>query len=95
MATILMNVGLLTTTASVYQMMRGAEMLFAAVLAVIFLHRHLNRYNYMGLACSTVSWAQRSFSETILDIGNKPWQRALEMRCQQWYLYPGSTGLTI
>ncbi len=28
-ATVLMNIGLLNVTASVYQMMRGAEMLFA------------------------------------------------------------------
>jgi drug/metabolite transporter (DMT)-like permease len=38
-ATVLMNVGLLSVTASVYQMMRGAEMLFAAVFAVVFLRR--------------------------------------------------------
>ena len=33
-ATVLMNIGLLSVTASVYQMMRGAEMLFAALFAV-------------------------------------------------------------
>ncbi|EFN57441.1 hypothetical protein CHLNCDRAFT_142917 [Chlorella variabilis] len=38
-ATVLMNVGLLSVTASVYQMMRGAEMLFAALFAVVFLRR--------------------------------------------------------
>lgn len=38
-ATVLMNVGLLYVTASVYQMMRGAEMLFAALFAVVFLKR--------------------------------------------------------
>lgn len=38
-ATVLMNVGLLSVTASVYQMMRGAEMLFAALFTVTFLHR--------------------------------------------------------
>jgi hypothetical protein len=49
-----MNIGLLSVTASVYQMMRGAEMLFAALFAVSFLKRHLNRYHYMGLLCCTV-----------------------------------------
>jgi len=49
-ATILMNVGLLSVTASVYQMMRGAEMLFAAVFAVVFLRRRLNRRHYQGIA---------------------------------------------
>ena len=38
-ATALMNIGLLSVTASVYQMMRGAEMLFAALFAVVFLKR--------------------------------------------------------
>ena len=53
-ATILMNIGLLSVTASVYQMMRGAEMLFAALFAVTFLKRHLNKYHYMGILCCGV-----------------------------------------
>jgi drug/metabolite transporter (DMT)-like permease len=54
-ATILMNVGLVSVTASVYQMLRGAEMLFAALFAVVFLGRKLNRYHYGGIACCLVS----------------------------------------
>ncbi|KAL4517050.1 hypothetical protein Ndes2437B_g06667 [Nannochloris sp. 'desiccata'] len=50
-ATVLMNVGLLSVTASVYQMLRGAEMLFAALFAVVFLKRSLNKYHYSGIAC--------------------------------------------
>ncbi|KAI3438585.1 hypothetical protein D9Q98_001009 [Chlorella vulgaris] len=53
-ATVLMNVGLLSVTASVYQMMRGAEMLFAALFAVVFLRRSLNKYHYRGIACCVV-----------------------------------------
>jgi drug/metabolite transporter (DMT)-like permease len=53
-----MNVGLLSVTASVYQMMRGAEMLFAALFAVLFLKRHLNKYHYMGISCCVVSAGQ-------------------------------------
>jgi hypothetical protein len=56
-ATVLMNIGLLSVTASVYQMMRGAEMLFAALFAVLFLKRHLNRFHYMGIGCCAVSAA--------------------------------------
>jgi len=41
----------LYVTASVYQMMRGAEMLFAAFFAVTFLKRHLNKYHLLGLLC--------------------------------------------
>lgn len=51
LATVLMNVGLLYVTASVYQMMRGAEMIFAAVFAVTFLKRHLNKFHYLGILC--------------------------------------------
>ena len=50
-ATILMNVGLLSVTASVYQMMRGAEMLFAAAFAILFLGRRLNRLHCGGILC--------------------------------------------
>ncbi|KAI8468404.1 MAG: hypothetical protein J3K34DRAFT_11376 [Monoraphidium minutum] len=56
-ATILMNIGLLSVTASVYQMMRGAEMLFAALFAVAFLHRHLNKWHYLGISCCGVGIA--------------------------------------
>ena len=54
-ATVLMNIGLLSVTASVYQMMRGAEMLFAALFAVSFLHRKLNRLHMLGILCCVVS----------------------------------------
>jgi drug/metabolite transporter (DMT)-like permease len=50
-ATVLMNTGFLSVTASVYQMLRGAEMLFAALFAVVFLKRSLNKYHYRGIAC--------------------------------------------
>lgn len=50
-----MNIGLLSVTASVYQMMRGAEMLFAALFSVVFLHRTLNKYHFGGIACCVVS----------------------------------------
>ena len=53
-ATVLMNIGLLSVTASVYQMMRGAEMLFAATFAVIFLKRSLNKYHYGVILCCVV-----------------------------------------
>ena len=53
-ATVLMNIGLLSVTASVYQMMRGAEMLFAALFAVVFLRRTLNRFHLLGILCCVV-----------------------------------------
>ena len=51
---VLMNIGLLSVTASVYQMMRGAEMLFAALFSVVFLHRTLNKFHFGGIACCVV-----------------------------------------
>lgn len=53
-ATVLMNIGLLSVTASVYQMMRGAEMLFAALFAVLFLQRTLNKYHLAGILCCVI-----------------------------------------
>lgn len=48
---------------SVYQMMRGAEMLFAAVFSVVFLHRSLNRLHMTGILCCVVS---AIFPSTVL-----------------------------
>lgn len=41
-----MNVGLLYTPVSIYQMTRGALVLFVGVFSVIFLRRHLWLYQY-------------------------------------------------
>lgn len=42
-ATILLSIGLLVTTASVNQMLRGSGMVFAALFAVIILKRSLHK----------------------------------------------------
>ena len=47
--TTLMNVGLLFVAASIYQMTRGALVLFTGVLSVVFLRRHLAKYKWAGL----------------------------------------------
>eukprot|EP00123_Amoebidium_parasiticum_P012531 comp21422_c0_seq1/m.29529 comp21422_c0_seq1/g.29529 ORF comp21422_c0_seq1/g.29529 comp21422_c0_seq1/m.29529 type:complete len:430 (-) comp21422_c0_seq1:524-1813(-) len=44
-----MNIGLLYTTASVYQMIRGATVLFTAIFSVIFLKRKLYIQHMAGL----------------------------------------------
>ncbi|KNC85834.1 hypothetical protein SARC_02017 [Sphaeroforma arctica JP610] len=49
-ATTIMNVGLIYTTASVYQMIRGAMVLFTAVFSVVFLKRTLFLKHYIGLS---------------------------------------------
>src|SRR4051812_23106758 len=44
-----MNVGLIYTTASVYQMLRGAVVLFTGSFSVLFLRRHLYAYHWFSL----------------------------------------------
>lgn len=48
--TTLMNVGLLYTPVSLYQMIRGALVLFVGILSVLFLHRKLYLYQWFALA---------------------------------------------
>jgi hypothetical protein len=47
--TTLMNVGLLLSPVSIYQMTRGSVVLFVAILSVIFLRRHLWFYQWFSL----------------------------------------------
>ncbi|KAI5289094.1 hypothetical protein KEM52_000908 [Ascosphaera acerosa] len=47
--TTLMNVGLLFVVASIYQMTRGALVLFVGLFSVLFLHRRLFAYQWLAL----------------------------------------------
>lgn len=49
-----MNVGLILTPVSVYQMSRGALVLWVGVLSVIFLRRHLFLYQWVALIIVTI-----------------------------------------
>lgn len=53
-ATVLMSIGLLYVTVSIYQMMRGAELIFAAIFSVLFLGKKLYRLHYVGIALALV-----------------------------------------
>lgn len=48
-----MNVGLLYTPVSIYQMTRGALVLFVAILSIIFLRRRLHLYQWVSLLIVT------------------------------------------
>jgi drug/metabolite transporter (DMT)-like permease len=48
-ATTLMNVGLLYTPVSIFQMTRGALVLFVGIFSVVFLHRRLWLYQWVSL----------------------------------------------
>jgi len=47
--TTLMNVGLLLVAASIYQMTRGALVLFVGLFSVVFLHRKLHLFQWLSL----------------------------------------------
>ena len=55
--TTLMNVGLLFVAASIYQMTRGALVLFVGLFSVIFLHRKLYLYQWSALVIVVVGVA--------------------------------------
>lgn len=48
--TTLMNIGLLLVVASIYQMTRGALVLFVGLFSVLFLHRRLFLFQWLSLA---------------------------------------------
>ncbi|EPE07379.1 integral membrane protein [Ophiostoma piceae UAMH 11346] len=49
LGTTLMNAGLLLVAASIYQMTRGALVLFVGLFSVLFLHRHLYLFQWVSL----------------------------------------------
>ncbi|KAK4039701.1 hypothetical protein C8A01DRAFT_16343 [Parachaetomium inaequale] len=49
LATTLMNAGLLLVAASIYQMTRGALVLFVGLFSVVFLRRHLHAFQWLSL----------------------------------------------
>ncbi len=71
-------------TASVYQMMRGAEMLFAALFAVIFLRRSLNRWHYGGIACCVLGITLVGVSSMLS--GERRLQHG--QACCRWWRHP-------
>ncbi|KAN0077243.1 hypothetical protein V8E55_011098 [Tylopilus felleus] len=73
--TTLMNVGLLYTPVSIYQMTRGALVLFVGILSVIFLHRRLWLYQWISLltvmaGVSLVGYSGSLIKDTTKDAVN-------------------------
>lgn len=74
-----MNVGLLLTSASVYQMLRGAVVIFTGVFSYLFLNRRLKFYEWFSLflvvlgvgivGLSSVLFPQKKPAETLDDSG--------------------------
>ncbi|KAL0140620.1 integral membrane protein [Mucor lusitanicus] len=76
-ATTVMNVGLILTSASVYQMLRGAVVIFTGVFSYLFLNRRLRLYEWVSLVMvvvgvgivglSSVLFPQKKPDETVLE----------------------------
>ncbi|CAO1636576.1 unnamed protein product [Parajaminaea phylloscopi] len=64
--TTLMNVGLLFTPVSIYQMTRGALVLWVGVFSVIFLRRHLHLFQWLSLVTVMLGVCIVGLSGTIL-----------------------------
>ena len=50
LASSIMNVGLILTSASSYQMLRGSNLIFVGILTVLVLKRRLEWYRWFGMA---------------------------------------------
>ncbi|KAI9456519.1 hypothetical protein BJY52DRAFT_550902 [Lactarius psammicola] len=64
--TTLMNVGLLYTPVSIYQMTRGALVLFVGILSVLFLHRRLYLYQWLSLVTVMAGVSLVGFSGSLV-----------------------------
>ncbi|KAI0245599.1 hypothetical protein BJV78DRAFT_1158493 [Lactifluus subvellereus] len=62
----LMNVGLLYTPVSIYQMTRGALVLFVGVFSVLFLHRGLYVYQWLSLLTVMAGVSLVGFSGSLI-----------------------------
>lgn len=68
--TTLMNVGLLFTPVSIYQMTRGALVLWVGIFSVIFLRRSLHLFQWLSLMTVMLGVSIVGLSGTILNEGN-------------------------
>lgn len=73
-----MNVGLLYTPVSIYQMTRGALVLFVGVFSVVFLRRRLWLYQFCDIIMSLclpayALHAQMGFPSCSYDWGGARW----------------------
>ncbi|KAI9045763.1 putative nucleotide-sugar transporter [Aspergillus affinis] len=66
-ATTLMNVGLLFVAASIYQMTRGALVLFVGLFSVIFLRRKLYLYQWLSLCVVVLGVALVGLAGALFD----------------------------
>lgn len=68
--TTLMNVGLLFTPVSIYQMTRGALVLWVGIFSVIFLHRQLHLFQWLCLMLVMLGVSIVGLSGSVLNQGD-------------------------
>ncbi|KAF9821685.1 hypothetical protein IEO21_00531 [Rhodonia placenta] len=79
--TTLMNVGLLYTPVSIYQMTRGALVLFVGILSVVFLRRRLWLYQWVSLVTVMAGVSLVGFSGSLIkDAVKEPAAALLALR---------------
>jgi len=64
-ATVCMCTGLLYTTVSVYQMLRGAMLVFTAIFSVLFLKRKLTFHHYLSILLNIVGISLVGLANTL------------------------------
>ncbi|RKP10160.1 hypothetical protein THASP1DRAFT_13242 [Thamnocephalis sphaerospora] len=69
--TTLMNVGLIYTTASIYQMLRGAVVIFSAFFSILFLSHRLRSFQWFAL-CTVVTGVALVGLSSITGTPSKP-----------------------
>jgi drug/metabolite transporter (DMT)-like permease len=79
-----MNIGLLYTPVSIFQMTRGALVLFVGILSVIFLQRRLHLYQWLALiivmgGIAVVGLSGSLVKKALREHGSNPAQLELEL----------------
>eukprot|EP00188_Purpureofilum_apyrenoidigerum_P002779 Plantae.Rhodophyta-Purpureofilum_apyrenoidigerum.ctg28382.p1 GENE.Plantae.Rhodophyta-Purpureofilum_apyrenoidigerum.ctg28382~~Plantae.Rhodophyta-Purpureofilum_apyrenoidigerum.ctg28382.p1 ORF type:complete len:423 (+),score=90.50 Plantae.Rhodophyta-Purpureofilum_apyrenoidigerum.ctg28382:128-1396(+) len=77
LATGLSTTGLLYTSVSVYQMLRGAQLIFTALLSIIFLKRKLDKFNWTGILISITGIALVGMANVYAEKNPKSQQEQL------------------
>ncbi|EPY52645.1 NST UDP-galactose transporter [Schizosaccharomyces cryophilus OY26] len=68
----LMNVGLLFTSASIYQMTRGSLIIFVALFSITFLNRYIGRNQWLSLAFVVFGVTIVGYSGSTANVGSNP-----------------------
>ena len=77
--TTLMNVGLLFVVASIYQMTRGALVLFVGLFSVLFLRRKLYLYQWLSLVCVVLGVGVVGLAGALFKDHRQPVEEALPL----------------